>query len=82
MKIYKFKYQEIFIADSIINEERFVEVYDKLLNESLNLHSICNKKIYEAFNLNKYSVSSKYLIIESLLRKAVLPPFHFLVNKN
>jgi hypothetical protein len=82
MKIYQFKYQKIFIADSIMNEERFVEAYDKLLNESLNLHSICNKKIYEAFNLNKYSVSSKYFIIESLLRKVLLPPFHFLINKN
>jgi hypothetical protein len=82
MKIYQFKYKEIFIADSIKNEERFIEAYNKLLDESLNLSSICNKKIYEAFNLNTYSVSSKYFIIESLLRKSMLPPFHFLISKN
>lgn len=82
MKIYQFKYKEIFITDSIMNEERFAEAYNKLLDESLNLNSICSKKIYEAFNLTTYSISSKYYIIESLLRKNMLPAFLFLICKN
>lgn len=82
MKIYQFKYREIFITDSIINEERFAEAYNKLLDESLNLNSICSKKNYEAFNLNAYTVTSKYYIIESLLRKNILPAFLFLIAKN
>ncbi len=82
MKTYLFKHNEIFITDSIMNEGRFADAYNKLLDESLNLNSICNKKIYEAFNLNTYTVSSKYYIIEPLLRKNMLPAFLFLICKN
>ncbi len=82
MKIYQFKQQEIFLNDGVTNEERYLEVYKNLLLNLLISRNISQKKIFQALNLNSYTVSSKPFIVEPLLKKKTLPPFVFLTCKN
>ncbi|MGG9961043.1 hypothetical protein [Ferruginibacter sp. SUN106] len=82
MKMYQFKYQEILMNESFVNEERFLEQYKYLFEEILNFHSINSKNVYESINISGNRISSKPLVIETLLRKNRLPAFQFLVCKN
>jgi hypothetical protein len=51
MKAYQLKNHEIFINDLLLNEERFVEQYKRLFEESLLLGNISNKRIYQCISL-------------------------------
>lgn len=82
MKVYQFKYQEIFVNDTAINEEKFVEQYNQFFETLLRFKNISKMKIYQSINLNSYTISSKSFTIEPLLKKSTLPPFQFLACLN
>ena len=82
MKVYQLKNHEILLNESLFNEERFVEQYRNLIEKELMVASISNKRIYQCIKLSNNTISSKSLLIASLLRKNILPPFQFLVCKN
>lgn len=82
MKAYQVKFHEMLIKESAADEQLLVESYTKLFDELLNIRNIIDSEIYEMLNLSNYSISSRPFIIEPLLRKKVLPAFHFLIGKN
>ena len=82
MRVYYLKHHKIFLADSVVNEEQVVKVYDKLFEDILQHKSISGKKLCEVVNLGNYSITSKPVIVAALLRSKELPAFRFLVCKN
>lgn len=82
MKVYQFKYQEILLNETVLNEELLLDGYrDQLLN-LLTRHNISNKKIFEVISLNTYRITSNPLTVSSLLKNNVLPAFVFLSCSN
>ena len=82
MKVYQFKYQEIFVNEAVVNEEQFVGQYNEFFEELLRYRNISKMKIYQVINLSNFSISSNAVVIEPLLKKRILPPFRFLTCRN
>ncbi len=82
MKLFAFKYHEILLNETIINEERFVHQYKNLFDVILGANYISHCRIYECVDIAKGAVSAKPLLTARLLKKNSLPPFQFLICNN
>lgn len=82
MKAFQVKFHEILIKETTADEQLLLASYSKLFDGILNTRNIIDSEIYEILNLNNYSISSRPFVIEPILRKKILPPFHFLISKN
>jgi hypothetical protein len=82
MKVYQYKYNEIFISESFLHEDRLVDAYNELFDELLLSGNISDKKIYQSFNLVNHEITSAPQIVKALLMKGNLPAFKFLICKN
>lgn len=82
MKVYQFKYQEIFVNEAAVNEEQFIGQYNEFFEVLLRYRNISKMKIYQVINLSNFSISSNAVVIEPLLKKRTLPPFRFLTCRN
>lgn len=70
------------INEQLFNEERFVEQYKNLFEETLRINLICNKNIFQSINIASGKLSSNPILIKSLLQKINLPAFKFITCKN
>lgn len=82
MKIYQYKYNEIFIIESFLHEERLADSYNNLFDELLLCRNISDKKIYQSINILTNKITSAPHIVKALLVKEKLPAFKFLICKN
>lgn len=83
MKVYQYKYNEIFIIESILGvEERLADAYNDLFDELLLSRNISDKKIYQSINIVSHEIVSTPHIVKALLMKDRLPAFKFLICIN
>jgi len=82
MRSYQINYYEVFMDKASSNDRKLTRAYNKLFDELLDFRALSRKRIFEAFDFSKNSISSKPIITEPLLHSKLLPDFVFLICSN
>ena len=71
MRVYQYKYNEIFIIESFLHENRRADAYDELFDELLLASYIGSTKVYQLFNIPDNKITSAPQIVTNFLKRLI-----------